>query len=745
MNRGLSHPCGRAGLLACALLWGALPLPVSAQIPPERPAVPPAPAQFDPAEVYFQAWLLTEDARKLSAEGKPEEAYEKLQRAQQLFDRIKATFPDWRQEMLDSRREKTKEQIAEVIPDVLKARGERESAIAELEGRKTTEGVVEGAAPQPLDSGIPAAPVPPLQSAETLASRRIAELENRVRELQSRLNQPNEPNASSRDASRLGDITRQRDLLQAELKQVHDELQRTRAKFAQEPMHQEIEALTGRIRNLEREKSALGQALEKSRQETKRERDGALALQAQIDALQAERGRLLQQNSDLQANLERERETQNEVIAGQRRQLSRLQEELRVKGEELARAQQRIASLEAQLAETRQSFEELQQERDDLLRERDQMAALLKLNDNGQLQQIIEQNMKLDRELREANARKERLAELLNASQDEQLEALRDISVAKANINLFKRENAAQQKRIAELEARLKREDRSLAEGGGDPREVEMLRGIIQKQLRIQDRRRQARELLIEALGEKSKEDPSIAGALELFNGAEIPLSPEELRLVDGTKVDNEFISPYARDRGTVDLATSDLQREITPLSNAAKRAYLNGRYQSCRELFEMVLERHPGDTATLCRLGNVHLRLDDPVAAADAFRRASELDTTNPYAFRMLGHALMQPGYMQDSGEALHALQRSVELAPTNAEGRMVLGNLLFQLGQLDDAEEQYKTSIACDDTMSEAYYNLAFLYAERGRKKQGLEYYKGALERGAEPDPDLEKRLAN
>lgn len=744
MNRGLSHHCGRAGLLACALLWGFHPLPAPAQAPLERPAVPPAPAQFDPAEVYFQAWLLTEDARKLSADGKHEEAYEKLQRAQQLFDRIKSTFPDWRQEMLDNRRDKTKEQIAGVIPEVVKARGKRESAMAELEGRKTVDGVVPGASPEPLDGGIPAAPIPPARSAETLASRRIAELEGKVRELQSRLTQPAEPNAAARDASRLGDVSRQRDLLQAELKQANDELQRTRARYTQEPMHQEIEALTGRIQGLEREKSALGQALEKSRQETRRERDSAMALQAQIDALQAERGRLLQENSDLQANLEREREKQNEVIAGQRRQLGQLQEELRLKGEELSRANQRIASLETQLAETRQSFEELQEERDGLLRERDQMAALLKLNDNGQLQQIIDQNMKLDRELREANNRKDRLAELLNASQDEQLEAIRNISVAKANINLFKRENAAQQQRIAELENRLKNEDRSLAQGGGDPREVEMLRGIIQKQLRIQERRRQARELLIEALGEKSKDDPSIAGALELFNGAEIPLSPEELRLVDGTKVDNEFVSPFARDRGSVDLATGDLQREVAPLVNAAKRAYVNGRYQSCRELFEMVLERHPGDTATLCRLGNVHLRLEDPMAAADAFRRASELDTTNPYAFRMLGHALMQPGNMQDSGEALHALQRSVELAPTNAEGRMVLGNLLFQLGQMDAAEEQYKTTIACDDTMSEAYFNLAFLYAERGRKKQGLEYYKGALERGAEPDPALEKRLA-
>ena len=40
---------------------------------------------------------------------------------------------------------------------------------------------------------------------------------------------------------------------------------------------------------------------------------------------------------------------------------------------------------------------------------------------------------------------------------------------------------------------------------------------------------------------------------------------------------------------------------------------------------------------------------------------------------------------------------------------------------------------------------FNLAYLYAKQGKKKQGLEYYRNAIERGAAPDLKLEKQLGN
>lgn len=690
-----------------------------------------APANFDPSDVFFQGWLLSRDAEKLQAEKKFEEALEKYTRARQLFDSVATYFPLWKPEMVKGRRAKTEDFIATVGPEVIKERKEKASAVAELEGGVRT-GVVEGEMPLPLGNPLPLAPLPGIRNVETLETRRIAELENRVKELQQDLASSDDPNGADRNASRVRDLAKQRDLAQADLKRAQDELTKLRSKFAAQPMQEEMRKLEAQLHAKERERAAMSQALGQSEEKTR------LAGE-QIAALQTERARLAQKAADLEKNLEVERKAQNEVIAGQQKQLRQLQEQLRGKNDELARANQRIAALESDLDAVRSDFEELREERDSLLREKEQMASLLKLSEGSRIQEVIDQNLGLAKTLREAEAQIQNLQQSNNATQDQLLEAMRDLAIAKGNINDFKREKIAQEKRIADMERRLRAEAAGLA-GNADPAEADMLRALIQKQLRIQERRRKAGELLVDAVRDKAQKDETLREAVELYEKSELPLSPKEMDLVKSRGVDDEFVSPFSRPQDEVNASISRLERENLPYTDAATRAYLNGRFQSCRELFELVIERHPGDADTMCRLGNVHLRLDDSAAAADIFRRATELNGNNPYAHRMLGYSLMKIGAL---GEALESLKKSVELAPTNADGRVVLGKLFFDLGEEDDAEEQLKSAIVYDDAMWQPHFNLAYLYAKQGKKKQGLEYYRNAIERGAAPDLKLEKQL--
>ena len=96
-------------LLATVFLASALSIPPAiGQAPPPAPA----PARFDPPEVYFQGWLLTRDAEKLVEAGKFTESLEKLRRAQQFFDTVARTFPELKKEMVAGRRKKTFDNIA---------------------------------------------------------------------------------------------------------------------------------------------------------------------------------------------------------------------------------------------------------------------------------------------------------------------------------------------------------------------------------------------------------------------------------------------------------------------------------------------------------------------------------------------------------------------------------------------------------------------------------------------------------
>lgn len=699
--------------------------------PRDGKAVP----NFDPSDVYFEGWLRYKDAQKLEKEKKAVEALEKYSQAQKLFDSIATYFPTWKRDMVGNRRAIVIEDIGRVGPLALQENEKKARAVAELEGGAKA-GVLETTEPKPILPQIPAAPIKPMAEVDTIESRRIAELEQKVKGLEEELSaKPPAENDAQRERARANDISRQRDIARAELKQANDELARLREKFAAAPMQEELQKLTGEIQSLQNDKAAMGRALGKSQEETR-------TAQGQIEALQTERARLAQQAADLEQNLKIEREATGKVIAGQQKQLQKYQEELREADAKYAVAQQRIASLESQLTEVKGAFDDLQQRHEGLTQERNQLRELLKLNEGNQVTTLIEQNMGLAKQLRDATENVERLNREVNANQDELVLAMRDFALAKEAINAYKREKAAQDKRISDLESRLQSEDKSLAAGesGASAEETKMLRDLVQKQLRVQKRQREGVQILLDAAGDNAKNDEKYKEALSLLNQAEMPLSADEMKLVQGHRVDDTFVAPSSKSPREVDANVARLEQENMPYTDAAKRAYLADRFDSSRELFELILERNPGDTDTRCKLGNVQIRLNDLPGASDTFRRASELSVNNPYAHRMLGYSLLEMG---DPGLAIEPLKKSIELSPTNAHGHVMLGRALFETGNEEGAEEELKSAIEFDDTMNEAHYNLAYLYAKQGKKKLGLEYYKNAIERGAVPDLELEKNL--
>ena len=189
MSRSRSLFTGRAGILACACacaigLWpGEL---FSQEKEKEVPLAPPrkgnGPVNFDPADVYFQGWLLSRDAEKLEADGKHSEALEKLQRSRELFDSVATYFPMWKREMVGGRRIQTQEAIDKVAPLAIKEKEKENREMAPLEG-----GVLKGAPAKPLNNGPAAAPLAPPRQVESLETRRIAELEEKVQKLQAEL------------------------------------------------------------------------------------------------------------------------------------------------------------------------------------------------------------------------------------------------------------------------------------------------------------------------------------------------------------------------------------------------------------------------------------------------------------------------------------------------------------------------------------------------------------------------------
>lgn len=715
--------------LAGSVLFPLAAAPAFAQAPP-----PVSPAQFDPSDVYFQGYLLSRAAEQLEASGEFVAAAEKLEKARKLFDAVRRWYPDWKPEMVNGRSSLNSEAEIRVHPKAEEQRKKNQNVVAELEGGVKQSGTL-------IDPAQGVVPLTPgILEVDPLATRRLAEAEAEVKRLQelARNNAKSAPaneQESSRDASRVRDIARQRDLLQSQLNAAENQVQTLRSRLATNPVENELKSLNQRIAGLEQEREAMAMALNQSRSANTEALARNAILEADLKVMQ-------QKRADLDRDLKVERRVASDVVAGQRAQLQALEKELTKKSDELGKANLRINDLENELKESRDAYTQLRSEHESLMLEREQMSNLLKLNEDGRIQDLIQQNMGLAKNLREANEKVERLNIDNNSAKDDIIDALRDLAIAKSQINKLHQERRDQDKRLADLEQRLKGEESALSNGqvAADPAEVAVLRDIIQRQLRVQERRRQARDLLIEAVKDMGSKDERIAQAITLFEGQEIQLSPDEQRLLADKNVNAEFVSPFAQDRATVGKNTSELNRDIAVFERTAEKSFAAGRFLPTRELFQMIVEQHPGHIPALCKLGVVNLKLQDPAAAVDTFQRAVELDAANPYAYRMLGYSFMSLGNMS---AAEQNAKRSVDLAPDDAKSQLFLATIYYRLGRKAEAESHFKASITADPIPSEPYYNLALIYARSKRLDKAREYYNLALERGAVPDPKLEKIL--
>jgi tetratricopeptide (TPR) repeat protein len=706
-----------ARMASSAFLFCAVS-PAMAQTP-----APLAPAQFDPSDVYFQGYLAIRKAEELEASEDYVGAAEKLEKARKSFEAVRRYFPDWKPEMVAGRSAQNAEAETRLYPKAEAQRRRNRNVMAELEGGVKNSGTLI----DPAQGVVPLSPG--ILEVEPLAARRLADAEAELKRLQALAQTPQRPSDSN-------DAARQRTVLQSQLNAAENEVKTLRSRLATNPVENEVNALNQRIAGLEQEREAMAMALTQSRSAHTDALARTATLEADLKVMQ-------QKRADLDRDLKAERNVANAVVAGQRSQLQSLEKELSKKNDELGKANERIAGLMDELQESKDAFSQLRNERDSLLQERDQMSALLKLNEDGRIQDLIQQNMGLAKNLREANEKVERLNVDNNSAKDDIIDALRDLAIAKSQINKLHQDRRAQDKRLADLEQRLQGEEAALSNGKAstDPAEVAVLRDIIQRQLRVQERRRQARDLLIEAVKDMGSKDDRIAQAISLFEGQEIQLSPDEQRILADKEVDGEFISPFAQDRATVGRNTTELNRDIAVFERTAEKSFSAGRFLPTRELFQMIVEQHPGHIPALCKLGVVNLKLQDPNAAIDTFQRAVELDANNPYAFRMLGYSYMTVG---DLAAAEKNVKHSVDLAPQDAKSQLLLATIYYRLGRKAEAESHFKASITADPLPSDPYYNLALICSRSKRLDQAKDYYQQALERGAVPDPALEQRLS-
>ncbi len=138
------------------------------------------------------------------------------------------------------------------------------------------------------------------------------------------------------------------------------------------------------------------------------------------------------------------------------------------------------------------------------------------------------------------------------------------------------------------------------------------------------------------------------------------------------------------------------------------------------------------GDAVYHVELGNTYLELGSLADAADAYRRAIQLDPTLAEAHYNLGTVLSG---RKDALGAMAAYRRAIELRPDFFEALFNLGDTLSYLGLLDEAADCYRRAAELEPSAAGVHNNLGSTLIELGRHEEAVE----VLQRAVTHAPDI------
>lgn len=610
-----------------------------------------------------------------------------------------------------------------------------------------------------------------------------------------------------------------------------------------------VESNYERIRRLLDKTTIENKALIQALKRTRKEQEDILAKLAVASAGESVyRDELLK----VKKQMEDERKTSNKLLQTLTRRVEELEQNVTALRQEKAQYLAQIADLQLQLKEHQEKLARVTDEKNALQKDRDQLAALVELNSPDKTKNLLDRNLTLAAQLKDAQ---DKIAALETARSDSEeqrkanLKALEEAREESADLKqkliAIRDENIGYRKRITELNTKLINADVELSKLEANPgksplllAENQLLRSTIAKQLRILSVQDQSRSLLISTYKRLHQENPDTAEIAALMDNEEaIKLTPAEKQIVSAIASDNKIDVPLTdtqkekinklaqalsaeRDKAAqlardLELArnqtktkaaksarsdkghaetlartqkaleqknlqveeltrqmdelktrfaeqarlaaisagaiTADQEKtlnrsmaatvrrklEAEALGQGAAEAFAKKRYAAAEQLYRTLLDFQPAHVPALVNLGTILLQRNKAEEAIEYLKKATELDAASSPAWFMMGVAQYRAG--QDR-HAIASLTETVRLDPANAPALLYLGNLETSSGNYEKAVGHFENALKIQPESPDAHFNLAWTYSRLGRTAQARKSYDAAIRSGGLPDSDLE-----
>jgi tetratricopeptide (TPR) repeat protein len=701
---------------------------------------PPAMAQ-DSSDMFLQAYTLFQAGEQLEGGQDPQRALLKFRAAEKILARITQDFPDWQPMVVEYRLGKTREAIARLeglTKDMPPLQEELEGELPKADPPARVVGRPAGAVPAVTTSpgarrsaartDGPLPPAPPDAAASTL-SKTLRDLARARKDL-----------AEARSGNKA--LVERVEKAEAELQSALVVIDKTKVNVVE--IKSQLAQARDTIENLKRDGPDMGAIRAQRREETNLFLKKLAEAGADAEVLREENERLFSKLERAATYIESS-DSIRRTLAGDR------------------------ASLASAHAAATEEIKELAQQVADLTRgNKDLEKALAEAGESGagkqELDRLMAENIELTKKLAAARmeldeagggAASAALQSELNSVNDRLLQAEAEIARRDARIEDLARqldETAGELARLRLLPVPSPEEQRLLAEN-------DVLRGIILRQIKQQNRRDEAHRALEEELATLKIESATLRGHIAVLASPVIELLPDERSLF---KDPVSLLTEPDPSRLEVDIAitkptTEEAIANITPQSpegassltpdarelvRTAQQLFDEKNYTEAEKTYQSLASLLPDNYFILANLGAVQIEAGKLAAAEIALAKAIEISPEDSFAHTHLGIAYSRQGRFDD---ARSVLTRATDLDARDAVAFNYLGVCLAQQGLRDDSEKHLKNAIALDPNYANAHFNLAVLYATTKPPAVELakQHYDLATRLGASPDASLERLI--
>lgn len=674
------------------------------------------------SDLHFNGFVIYNEAGRLEKSGDLDMALAKYKQAGELYSTLEKNFPTYEVETRTNRQRTIATAIARLEGVQSKNLAASQAAVEMEKARLAAQAQAQVAA-QPMPQTAPAPLAGPAQD-----SSEIPSLDGLLRGWESKMR------------GKILELERDKKQLEVDLNKWGE-------------WHNwaagEMNRVTGENATLTKKSAALEQAI--------------LGMQNEVEAGRAASTQL--------NDLKQQKAAVDAELAKNARQLAAAEKAAAEAAAKLKNASDSLTVIQQEKAKIDAEREKLTKERDDAMKERDvavkerdaanakalgaqaEVDALKKKTASGDMKKLIAENERLQKALTAAEKQVEGL-KADNTRKDQEITKLRgDVTTLQGQLTALRQESAQYQTQVADLTRQLKElKEMPAAANPNEPnalitQENEMLRSIIMRQLRLQNRQQQAKELIIAQLSKMENASTDLLKQVEELKNTRMTLSPDEEKL---------FKDPAAKELiGSNGVQATLIAASATPPSGSmptpgsltalllrASEAYNAKDFATAVKFYDDALRVEPKSIDALIGLGMTQQRAGKFAESEAALQKALAYDPDNANAAYAMGVTHFKQERWKES---MTFFEKSLAKTPQNASARHYLGIISTKLNLMERAEREFKTTLAIDPEHGEAHFNLAVLYAtwDPPQWEKAREEYAAALKKGVKPDENLERLL--